>query len=85
MNTFPRYFVFGSAYGPGDDYIVCEQPDRTVIVSPGVGQVSSGEDLSLSRCLSFVQKGVMSEATPDQVRRQPYQNSADRRRSADRV
>jgi len=77
MNTFPRYFAFGSNYAPGADYVRCDRPDRTMLVVPGVGESPANEELSLPRCLEFVPQGVLMETTLDVIDRRP-----DRRMSA---
>ena len=78
MNSFPRYFAFGK-YAPGEDYVRCDRPDRSVLVVPDVGETPADDELSLNRCLEFVRQGVLVEMTCDNVNRRP-----DRRTSAGR-
>ena len=75
MNTFPRYFAFGS-YAPGEDYVRCDRPDRTVLVVPGLGESPADEELSLPRCLEFVRQGVLVETTRDVIDRRPDRRTA---------
>jgi hypothetical protein len=76
MNTFPRYFAFGSNYTPGEDYVRCDHPDRTILVVPGVGESSANEELSLPRCLEFVRQGVLVETTRVVIDRRPDRRMA---------
>ena len=81
MNYFPRYFVFGRLYSPGDDYVRCDRPRRSMVVAPGGGEVLSGEELTLERCLAFVRQGVMCETNEQYIGKRPFLITRDPRRA----
>lgn len=85
MNTytqpFPRFFVFGEQYLPGDDYVRCDRPEHAVIVAPGVGEVPATDELSLDRCVSLVRQGRMMEASRETVSTNPRLQTTDRRQA----
>ncbi|HEY2827687.1 MAG TPA: hypothetical protein VGJ04_08820 [Pirellulales bacterium] len=68
---FPRYFIFGRRYAPGDDYVRCDDPQKSFVVVPGFGEATATHELALSKCLSFVQRGTMSEASKETMARPP--------------
>jgi hypothetical protein len=68
MDGFPRYFAFGHSYMPNEDYVRCDSPQRSFVVSPGAGEVVAEQSLSLPRCLAFVRQGVMSETSGAEIR-----------------
>jgi hypothetical protein len=82
MNAFPRYFAFGDRYAPGDDYVRCDRPERSVVVAPGVGEALAGDELSLERCLTFVTQGILSETNEETVGCKPSLVLSDRRQAA---
>lgn len=79
---FPRFFVFGERYVPGDDYVRCDRPEHSVLVAPGVGEIPATDELSLDRCVSLVIQGRMIEASPETVSSNPRLQTADRRQTA---
>jgi hypothetical protein len=81
MNTFPRFFAFGPKYAPGDDYVRCDQHEKSVLVAPGVGEQTANDELSLERCISFVNQGIMCETSREAVSRNPFLQTADRRQA----
>ena len=81
MKPFPRFFVFGPQYLPGDDYVRCDRPELSVLVAPGVGETAT-EELSLRRCESLVSQGRMIEANPEAISNSPWLLTTDRRQVA---
>ena len=82
MKSFPRFFAFGRDYAPGEDYVRCDQQGQSVLVAPGVGEQTATDELSLERCLSFVNQGIMCETSREIVSRKPFLQTADRRQEA---
>jgi hypothetical protein len=82
MNAFPRYFAFSDRYAPGDDYVRCDRPERSVLVAPGVGEALASDELSLERCLKFVTQGILSETNRETVGYKPSLVLSDRRQVA---
>jgi hypothetical protein len=82
--TFPRFFVFGERYSPGDDYVRCDRPEHSVLVAPGVGEIPATDELSLDRCMSLVNQGRMMEADREifSSSSKPNLQTSDRRQAA---
>jgi hypothetical protein len=84
MKKFPRFFVFGERYVPGDDYVRCDRPEHSILVAPGVGEIPATDELSLDRCVSLVIQGRMIEADRENFSSssKPHLQTADRRQAA---
>jgi hypothetical protein len=65
--NFPRYFVFGKCGLPIESFIRLADVDRSIMITPGIGQVSTDRTFPLERCVEFTQMGVMSECEPAQI------------------